>query len=309
MIKNIVIAGAGTMGASMAECFSGYGFRVYVYDVFEKSLENGKNLIYLNQETLVNEGLISKEKSAQVIQNLSFHTDIEIFKEADLVVESITEEIEIKSDFYSKISNIVNDNCIICSNTSALPITLLSKSVNKPERFLGMHWFNPPHIIPLIEIIKSDKTDYRYVNLIYDLSKSIDKQPVIVNKDIKGFVANRIQFAVLREALYLVDNDVISVEDIDKVMKYALGFRYACFGPLEIADFGGLDTFEHISKFLNPNLCNDTTISKSLVELVENNNYGIKNGKGFYDYSNGKDTKAIQRRDELYLKLTKLLTD
>lgn len=306
-MKNIVIAGAGTMGASMAECFSENGYRVYVYDAFEESLEKGKNLIYVNQETLVNEGTITANQSKKVLNNISFHTNIDIFKKAELVVESIIENVEIKKDFYSKISKIVSEDCIICTNTSALPITLLSQSVDKPERFLGMHWFNPSHIIPLIEIIKGNDTSDETAQQVYKISKQINKQPVIVNKDVPGFVANRLQFALLREALHIVDNEIMSIEDVDKVVKYALGFRYACFGPFEVADFGGLDTFEHISKFLNPFLANNSSVSKTLEDLVTNENYGVKNQKGFYDYTDGKDKQAIEKRDEYYLKLYETL--
>lgn len=170
-----------------------------------------------------------------------------------------------------------------------------------------MHWFNPSHIIPLIEIIKGNDTSDETAQQVYKISKQINKQPVIVNKDVPGFVANRLQFALLREALHIVDNEIMSIEDVDKVVKYALGFRYACFGPFEVADFGGLDTFEHISKFLNPFLANNSSVSKTLEDLVTNENYGVKNQKGFYDYTDGKDKQAIEKRDEYYLKLYETL--
>ncbi len=166
-----------------------------------------------------------------------------------------------------------------------------------------MHWFNPSHLILLIEIIKGDQTLESVAQTIKELSLHIGKKPVIVQKDVLGFAANRIQFAVLREALYLVEQGVISKEDIDSVMKYGLGFRYACLGPLEVADFGGLDTFYHISDYLMKDLCNDTQIPSELAKLYDEGHYGVKSQQGFYDYHEGKDHEAIKHRDDQLLKL------
>lgn len=157
-----------------------------------------------------------------------------------------------------------------------------------------MHWFNPSHLILLIEIIKGDKTLDTVAQAIKELSIHIGKKPVIVQKDVLGFAANRIQFAVLREALYLVEQGVISKEDIDSVMKYGLGFRYACLGPLEVADLGGLDTFYHISEYLMKDLCNDTKVPSELAKFYEEGYLGIKSQQGFYDYHDGKDHQAIK---------------
>ncbi len=166
-----------------------------------------------------------------------------------------------------------------------------------------MHWFNPSHLVLLIEIIKGDHTLDSVAQTIKELSLHIGKKPVIVQKDVLGFAANRIQFAVLREALYLVEQGVISKEDIDSVMKYGLGFRYACLGPLEVADLGGLDTFYHISEYLMKDLCNDTKVPSELAKLYDEGHYGVKSQQGFYDYHDGKDHEAIQNRDDHLLKI------
>ena len=166
-----------------------------------------------------------------------------------------------------------------------------------------MHWFNPPHLVPLIEIIKGYATTDEVAKDIYDLSLKIDKKPVIVNKDVPGFAANRLQFAVLREALDLVKKGVVSPEGIDDVMKYGLGFRYACLGPLEVSDFGGLDTFYHISEYLMKDLCDDKEPPELLKQHFEAGEYGVKSAKGFYDYSDGRDKIATGERDEKFLKV------
>lgn len=305
-METIVIAGAGTMGASMALSFARFGFRVHLYDISEESLIKGRELIENSIKVLVSAELVAARQVSGILDMINSTTDIQIFAKGDVVIESIVERIEIKEDFYRSISKLVKPECIVCSNTSAIPISAMGEFVLLPERFLGMHWFNPAHLIPLIEIIKGDKTGQKYASKIYDLAKRIDKEPVIINKDVKGFVANRIQFAIMREALYLVENEVVSPDDLDKVMKYSLGLRYASSGPLATGDFGGLDTFLHISKFLNPDLCDCHEASKLLGDLVATNRLGLKTGRGFYDYDKVTPGKAISQRDENLLELLKI---
>lgn len=302
-IKNIVIAGAGTMGYSMAQIFAKYNFDVTIYDLKDEAIENARNRIQENTKILIEEHELSIEEEEKLHQHLTYTIDKSCFKNCDLVVESIIEKVEIKQSFYKEISKIVREDTILATNTSGISINTLASAVYKPERFIGMHWFNPSHLILLIEIIKGDHTLDSVAQSIKDLSIQIGKKPVIVQKDVLGFAANRIQFAVLREALYLVEQGVISKEDIDAVMKYGLGFRYACLGPLEVADFGGLDTFYHISDYLMEDLCNDTKVPHELAELYESGHLGIKTQQGFYDYHDGKDHEAIKNRDDQLLKL------
>lgn len=303
MIEHIVIAGAGTMGYSMARIFARYNYKVTVYDVFEKAIENAKHRILENTNTMVREDEITQETANQLLSNIAYTTNKDCFKDCDLVVENIIENIDIKKTFYEEISRLVKETTILATNTSGLSINRLAQYVYLPERFIGMHWFNPSHLILLIEIIKGDHTSDPVAQAIYELSLQIDKKPVIVQQDVPGFVANRIQFAVLRESLDLVEKGVISKEGIDDVMKYGLGFRYACLGPLEVADFGGLDTFYHISSYLMRDLCNHPEVPALLKDCFENDRLGVKTQQGFYDYSEGKDIEATAKRDEKLLKL------
>lgn len=302
-IKNIVTAGAGTMGYSMAQIFAKYNFDVTIYDLKDEAIENARNRIQENTKILIEEHELAIEEEEKLHQHLTYTTNKSCFKNCDLVVESIIEKVEIKQSFYKEISKIVREDTILATNTSGISINTLASAVYKPERFIGMHWFNPSHLILLIEIIKGDHTLESVAQAVKDLSIQIGKKPVIVQKDVLGFAANRIQFAVLREALYLVEQGVISKEDIDAVMKYGLGFRYACLGPLEVADFGGLDTFYHISDYLMEDLCNDKKVPHELAELYESGHFGIKTQQGFYDYHDGKDHEAIKNRDDQLLKL------
>ncbi|MBN7772844.1 3-hydroxyacyl-CoA dehydrogenase NAD-binding domain-containing protein [Clostridium aminobutyricum] len=305
--KKIIIAGAGLMGTSMAQIFAHRGYDVIIYDVIDTALEKSKNLIRINQEGQVKAGEIAQEES-EFLQNKLAHTcDKTCFENCDLVVESIVEKMPIKHSFWREISQIVREDTILASNTSGLSITKIAEVIKKPERFAGMHWFNPAHLIPLIEIIKGERTSTETIDYLYNLSLQIGKEPIRVNKDVPGFIGNRIQLAILREALHLVENEVGTYEDIDRCVKYALGFRYSCLGPFEVCDMGGLDTFYHIAEYLYPDLSDVKEPQRILKELYEEGSYGVKAKKGFYDYSHGKDEEAIRKRDDLYIKVSKLL--
>lgn len=302
-IKKIVIAGAGTMGSSMAQIYAEYFDDVVIYNHREETLKKAESRIRDNAAALVSAGKMSEEKAKKVLSSISYTTSVECFKTCDFVSENIAEDIDIKDAFYKQISELVRDDAIITTNTSGLPINSLAGSVKGKERFLGMHWFNPPHLVPLIEIIRGDETTDEAANAIYELSLKISKKPVIVNKDVPGFAANRLQLAILREALDLVNKGVVSAEGIDDVMKYGLGFRYACLGPLEVTDLGGIDIFYHVGSYLTKDLCASKEVPELLKKHYEAGEYGVKSGKGFYDYSGDKAEKTIKERDAKFLKL------
>lgn len=305
-IRKIGVAGAGTMGSSLAETFAKFGYDVYLYDISENQLEKSKALINLNQETEVSHQQVTHEESETLKNRIQFGTSLEGFKDVDFLIEAILEKIEIKHSFWAEASKIVKPEAVLCSNTSGLSISKIAEVVEKPERFGGMHWINPPHIIPLVEVISGEYTSVEAAQTIYDLAVECEKKPVKV-KDAPGFVLNRIQFAIMREALHIVEQGITDVEGVDDVMKYGLGLRYACLGPFEVADFGGLDIFRNISSYLFADLSTQDKEFGLLKEHFENNDLGVKSQKGFYDYSEGKDVEAIRYRDEMYTKLHQLL--
>ncbi|MEL7624502.1 MAG: 3-hydroxyacyl-CoA dehydrogenase family protein [Clostridiales bacterium] len=305
--QNIVIAGAGIMGASIAQIYAQYGHNVVLYDLFPEGIQKGKDLIAINQETSITTGELTKEQSAQLVSHISYATEMDCFKGADFVIEAIMERINVKHEFWSKASALVKETAILTSNTSGLSLTEIAKAVVLPERFCGMHWVNPPHIVPLVEVIRGDKTSEFTAKAVYNNALSIGKKPIMVKKDAQGFVLNRLQFAILRESMHIVESGIASVEDVDNVFKYGLGMRYAAIGPFETADLGGLDTFYNIASYLFADLSDRKTVTDMLTKLYEENSYGVKSGKGFYDYSNGKDQDTIRRRDKMFLKLTKCL--
>lgn len=279
-IRKITIAGAGTMGYSMAEIFARKGYEVILWNHRDSTLERAKTKI-----------------APDMVNRISYTIDPAAFRGRDLIVENIVEDLAAKSEFYRTYSPLADEKTIIATNTSGLSINTLAKSVKGPERFLGMHWFNPPTLIPLIEIIKNDHTKAEAAKTIYDLSLAIGKKPAIVEKDAPGFAANRIQLAVIREALSMVKKGIISKEGADAVMKYGLGFRWACLGPLETVDFGGLDVFAHVSEYLMADLEDSHEVPPLLAEKVKEGHLGVKTGEGFYKYDGDKAAKATEERD------------
>jgi len=305
-VQKVVIAGAGVMGASMAQIYAQYGHTVTIFDVFPEGLVKGKNLITINQETAVAEGKLTAAESKELQERISFTGEWDCFKTCDYVVEAIFERMDVKHEFWAKASALAPKETILASNTSGLSITEIAKAVEMPERFCGMHWINPPHIVPLVEVIKGEKTSDATAKAVYDNALSVGKKPITV-QDAPGFVLNRIQFAVLRESMHIVENGIASIEDVDNTLKYGLGMRYAAIGPFETADLGGLDTFYNISSYLFADLADNKSPNKMLSDLFNSESYGVKSCKGFYDYSNGKDKEAIQRRDTMFLKLKECL--
>ena len=303
-IQRIVVAGAGTMGASMAQIFAKCGYDVVLYDIAEAAIQRGQNLVKVNQESQVSSGDLTAEQSAEIISHLSYTMDKQCFADCDLV-ESILENLEIKQNFWEEVSKIAKPDCLLCTNTSGLSITKICARVQGKERFCGMHWFNPSHIVPLIEVINGDETAPETAEAIYEFSKIIGKQPIYVKKDALGFIANRLQAAILREALYIQKEGIGDFSDIDGAMKYGLGFRYACLGPLEVVDQGGLDIHHHIATYLWEDLADDKYPSGLFEELYQSGKYGVKSGAGFYDYSGDKADQSIKKRDAMYLAMAR----
>ncbi|TCU79535.1 3-hydroxybutyryl-CoA dehydrogenase [Tissierella praeacuta] len=304
-IKKIGIAGAGTMGSGIAQIFARKGYEVVVTDVKEEFLENSKKLVSIFNKSLIEEGLMGESEVESTIKNIKYNVDKKIFSDCDIIIEAIIEKIDIKQDFWKEVEKVAKPDAIFATNTSGLSITEISKKLENKGRFIGMHFWNPPHIIPLVELIKGDGTKDEIINILLKLLKKIDKEPVVVQKDVPGFIGNRIQFAVFREALNIVEKGIATFEDVDRAMKYGPGFRYPIIGPLETADLGGLDTFYYISSYLFNDLSDVKEPQEILKKLMNNKELGVKSKKGFYDYSYGKDEEAIKRRDKMFFKMLK----
>ena len=304
--NKVVIAGAGVMGASLAQVYALAGYETWVYDLFEAGIQKGRHLLALNQETMVREGLVTAEASQAALDRIQFTLEKDCFTGCGLVVECTVERMDSKQAFFREISRLVPAQALLATNTSGLKISEIAQAVEGPHRFMGQHWLNPPHLLPLCEIIAGEQTSPACVQQMRKLVEGLGKQPVVV-KDINGFIINRIQFAVLREALYIVDSGAAAFQDVDTVLKAGMGLRYAALGPFGVADFGGLDTFDHINSYLNAELCDAKEGNARLHRMVEEGKLGVKSGQGFYDYSGDKADQAIRERDRLFIELAKVL--
>lgn len=301
------IAGAGTMGSGIAQIFGRKGHEVVITDIKEEFLEKSKRLVSIFNSSLVEENLMSVEEAEKTVKNISYSVDKNVFADADLIIEAIVEIMDIKQDFWKEVEELAKEDAIFATNTSGLSVNEISKKIKNKERFLGTHFWNPPHIIPLVELIRGENTSDKVIDTLIELVESIDKVPVVVQKDAPGFIGNRLQFAAFREALNIVEEGIASPEDVDKAMKYGPGFRYPTIGPLETADLGGLDTFYYISSYLFNELSDVKEPQDILKDLMEKGELGVKSEKGFYDYSDGKDEAAIKRRDKMFFKMLKYI--
>ncbi len=306
-IKVIAISGAGTMGSGIAQIFAKKGYQVIVSDIKEEFLDKSKNLIKVFNSSLLEEGLMTKEEEEKVYENIKFTTNVQDFKDADIVIEAIVEKLDIKQNYWKEIEAITRPDTIFATNTSGLSVNDISAKVEKKDRFIGTHFWNPAHIIPLVELIRADATSDEIVDLLKEVMDDIDKVSVVVLKDAYGFIGNRLQFAAFREAVNIVERGIATPEDVDKAMKYGPGFRYPLIGPLETADLGGLDTFYNISSYLFEDLADTKTPQEILQKLIDKDELGVKTKKGFYDYSDGKDEEAIKNRDKMLFEMLKYI--
>ena len=302
-IKKVGVVGAGTMGAGVAEIFAQFGYTVILYNRSQEGMQRAVER--LQSKVAINPTPIETETNTAEAKIYTTH-DLTALAEVDLISESIAENLEVKQDIFRKLDEICDTKIIFTTNTSGLSISQIATAVSDPERFAGVHFFNPPEIVPAVEVIKGAETSDATCEILIDLLKLMKKQPILVQKDVPGFVASRLQFAVVREALHLVEEGIASPADIDAVMKHGLGLRWALLGPLEIADLGGLDIFNTVGSYVAKSMSNATDSPKVLQDLVAAGKLGAKTGSGFYDYPPGKANALITERDEKLLEILRL---
>lgn len=306
-IRRPVVAGAGTMGVTLARIFAQSGRTVTLWNRRQVSLDKAKDRIRADLAVLADQGRLTENPDA-IAGRIQYATDFAVYDTADFVVENIAEDLAVKQDFFRQVCQRVSPETVLATNTSGLRVTDIAQAVTNPARFCGMHWWNPPDLIPLVEITKGDETGQEAAQLVYDLAVELGKKPVIVKKDILGIIGNRLQYAVLREALHILELGAAGPEEIDAAMKYGPGFRYSILGPLETVDLGGLDIFRSVSNYLFQDLGAET-VSPLLNQLADQGRFGVKTGAGFYDYQPGQGESKLRWRNDLFQKQWDLLKD
>ena len=306
-IKKTVVAGSGQMGPGIAYTLASVGCESIIYARTTESVDRGMKAFSQILEVLSAESCLAADRVAPLQALVSGTTELETAaREADLVIESIPESLELKQDFFARVEKVCPADAILASNTSGLPATSLSIHLDHPERFAVTHFWNPPHLMPLVEVVKGEKTSMATVQTLCDLLESADKKPVAVLKDTPGQLGNRLFQALIREAVHIVEEGIASVEDVDKAVKNGLGRRFPVYGPLEHNDVVGLDTLFAIQSYMCRSLCSDAEPAVLLRDKFDNGDYGAKTGKGFYDWQVRDSKELTDKRDQFLLELLKL---
>ncbi|MBS7333570.1 MAG: 3-hydroxybutyryl-CoA dehydrogenase [Weeksellaceae bacterium] len=293
-MKNITVIGAGTMGNGIAHVFAQSGFKVNLVDVAQASLDKGMATIAGNLDRMLAKEKITAEDKANTLANITTFLSVEEgAKEADLVVEAATENIDLKLKIFQQLDAVAPAHAVLASNTSSISITKIASVTKRPEQVIGMHFMNPVPMMKLVEIIRGYSTSDEVTTAIMEMSKQLDKIPVEVN-DYPGFIANRILMPMINEAIYSLYEGVAGVEEIDQVMK--LGMAHP-MGPLQLADFIGLDVCLSILEVLYDGFKNPKYAPcPLLVNMVTAGKMGVKSGEGFYDYSESKKAEKLAKQ-------------
>lgn len=246
---------------------------------------------------MVKEGML-REKPATLLKRLSLSEDFNDLAQCRIIIESIVEDVETKRKSYRTIEAIVEPTAIIGSNTSAIPITLLQRDAKHPERFVGIHWDEPAHITRFMEVIVGDETDKKYGREVVALAETWGKEPSLLKKDIRGFIANRVSYAMFREACHLVDSGVCTMEDVDRSLRNDVGWWMPFAGPFRYMDLMGATTYGKVMKELLPELSASPEVPALMRRLMEGDDRGISTGKGFYSYTE----EQAERWEKLFTK-------
>jgi 5-formyl-3-hydroxy-2-methylpyridine 4-carboxylic acid 5-dehydrogenase len=298
------------MGPGMAATFARNGFDTALYDVKPEQLDKAKGAVDFVYTILTGGGFMTSDDADAGRARITYTTDLaEALNGADFVVETVPERKDLKQQVFQEIEALVGDAVILATNTSGIPITDIASITRVPGRVVGMHWSNPPHLIPVIEVIRGQETTDETAQATVEVVEKIGMVPAIVDRDVAGFVENRILYAIMREALHLLDEGVASAEAIDTITKWGIGYKLAVIGPLELLDMAGLDIYTSVANYLNKDLNASPGVSQTVTDKVAAGKLGIKTQGGLFDYTPEKIQQLQQQRGRKLVATRKALAD
>ena len=302
------VLGAGIMGTGIAQVCAEAGLDVVLESRSLTSLEAARERIRKNQRELVAAGLPSERDASAALARVRLSQDLgEAVCDADFVSENIPEDLGLKQAFFQELSRLARPTTILSTNTSGLSITAIAAAVDRPERVVGFHWLNPPHLMLPVEVTRGEKTSEETMGATVALAERLGRRPLRVERDAPGFLWNRLQMALLREGLHIVEQGIATPEAVDQAVELGLGLRWAAVGPFRIADLAGLPTFRAIAAYVYPEL-SSTAIPQALLEdSIRRGHTGARAGRGFYAYPPGAHESLIGQRDARLIALRRLL--
>lgn len=309
-IRKVLVVGSGLMGHGIGQAFAQGGYKVTLNDLDNERLARALQGIRRNLDLFTAEGLIDPGETENTLARIQLNPDLaDAARDADLAVEVTFENLEGKRAVLKRLGELCPERTLFASNTSGLSVNAMAPATGRPDRFVVAHFWNPPHLIPLVEVVRGDQTAESTIQRMVEVLRSIGKAPVVVQKDVLGFVGNRLQYALFREALALVQDGVCTAEDIDTVVKTSFGRRLTTAGPLETADINGTDLFYNISQYLFPDLDNSVAPHRYFRTLIEEGRTGVKVGRGFRDWPGDRAERIKERRDRELIRWLKVDRD
>jgi 3-hydroxybutyryl-CoA dehydrogenase len=299
-VKKVAVLGAGTMGHGIAQVCARSGYETVMVDIKPEVLARALDNIRRELEVFVNRGLINQNDVEDVLSRISTELSIaKAVRDADFVIECVVEDLEVKKKVFKEVDENAPSHTIIGTNTSTISITELAKVTRRPQMVLGVHFWNPPHLMPLVEIVRTEFTSDTVVETARKFVESLGKVPVLCKKETPGYLGVRLQAAIVLEAVRMLEEGVASAEDIDTAVKMTLGLRYPILGPLQVVDLGGVDVFYYAYSYLY-NVTKEERFKppKIFKEMIERNKLGIKTYEGFYKYTPEQVEKIVKLRDE-----------
>ncbi len=285
-IRRVAVVGAGLMGHGIAQEFAVAGYEVHLCDRSEEYIQKAIKSIQENLQRLTSLGFVDGEQAKSALTRIHTTTLVkEAVEDVDVVIEAVYEDLTLKQRIFQDLDKLCAAHTILASNTSTLSPSELASVTQRPGKVLVTHYFNPPYLIPLVEIVRGQKTSDETVTTICALLEKVGKRPVIVQKEVPGFIANRLQVALLREALWLVERGVASAQDVDTVIKTSFGRRWAVAGVFEVFEIAGWDLLSSIASEIVPDLASSRDEPPVLGERVKRGELGVKSGKGFYEWT------------------------